>query len=217
MATFDAIADLPLEIESCEFEGLEISDRRIRTADDHDQAAAAAARRGSAKTSSTTPSTTSPSRTHGPPEGLDRSRHLRRASPSSSAGSTSSRPRRRSARRLAPTTAAGPSSRRRSTWRCARPGPTSPRRSAASRGRSTSSARCGSPARRGRALLDRAAAGPARRLPDAALQARPLQRLGRRADRRAGRDRRGRLARPQGLLQRHPGRRRSPTPSSTRS
>ena len=46
------------------------------------------------------------------------------------------------------------------------------------------------------------------RYPGTALQARPDQRLDRRADRRAGRDRRGRLARPQGLLQRNPGRRR---------
>ncbi len=46
------------------------------------------------------------------------------------------------------------------------------------------------------------------RYPDPALQARPDQRLDRRADRRAGRDRRRRLARPQGLLQGHRRRRR---------
>ena len=47
---------------------------------------------------------------------------------------------------------------------------------------------------------------PARSLPDAALQARPDPRVDRRADRAAGRDRRGRLGRPEGLLQGHGGR-----------
>ena len=39
MASFDAIADLPLEIEACEFEGLGVTARRVRTADDDRQAA----------------------------------------------------------------------------------------------------------------------------------------------------------------------------------
>ena len=69
MASFDAIADLPLEIEACEFEGLEITLGGVRTADHDRQAAAAAARRGSARTSSTTPSTTSPSRATARPRG----------------------------------------------------------------------------------------------------------------------------------------------------
>ena len=147
MASFDAIADLPLEIEACEFEGLEITlgeFERLTTV----SSCAAAARRGSARTSSTTPSTTSPSRTPAPPAGLAGYAHLRRVLASISTAIDTLPGRAAAARRLAPTTAAGPSSRRRSTWRCARRGPTSPRRSAASRGRSTSSARCGSPARR---------------------------------------------------------------------
>ena len=47
-----------------------------------------------------------------------------------------------------------------------------------------------------------------RALPRHALQARPDQHLERRADRGAGRERRGRLARPQGPVQGHAGRRR---------
>ena len=70
MASFDAIADLPLEIESCELEGLEIVARRVRTADHDRQAARRRRTRGSAKTSSTTPSTTSPSRATGRLTGL---------------------------------------------------------------------------------------------------------------------------------------------------
>ena len=70
---------------------------------------------------------------------------------------------------------------------------------------------------RGRALLDRDPAAQARPLPRPALQARPDQRLDRRADRRAGRDRRGRLARPQGLLQGHRRSTSRPTRSSTPS
>ena len=54
---------------------------------------------------------------------------------------------------------------------------------------------------------------PARRLPGPALQARRHPRLERRADRRAGRDRRGRLDRLQGRLQGH-GRRRGDRPGA---
>ena len=39
MASYDAIADLPLEVEECAFEGLEHQPRRVRTADHGDQAA----------------------------------------------------------------------------------------------------------------------------------------------------------------------------------
>ena len=213
-ATFDALADLPLEIEGYELERLEL------TVGEFERLTTIIKLRG------------------GGEEGLgedviyDAVDHIAlqdagppRASPASAPSASSAScstaidifPAEPPSARSPAATAAGPSSRRRSTWRCARRAPTSPRRSAASRGRSTSSPRCGSPAGAGRALLDRAAAAQARRLPDAALQARPDQRLERRADRRAGRDRRRRLARPQGLLQGHPGRRRAPTPSSTRS
>ena len=134
MASFDAIADLPLEIESCEFEGLEISlgeFERLTTivkfsgggeegigedvvydAVDH------VAQQG-----------------HGPPEGLAFSGTFAEFSEHLDGDRPLPGRRRRSARSPRATTAAGPSSRRRWTWRCARPGPTSPRRSGASRGR----------------------------------------------------------------------------------
>ena len=121
----------------------------------------------------------------GPSEGLAGELRLHRVLRPARLPRTSSRPRSPSATSRA-TTGAGPSSRRLSTWHCTRRELTSPRPSAASPDRSTSSARCASAAWR-RALLDRAAARPPRRLPHPALQARPDQRLGRRADRGAGR------------------------------
>ena len=123
--------------------------------------------------------------------------HARRASASTSAGSTCSRPSRCARSRAS--TAAGRSRAPRSTSRCARPGRSLARgarpRAAAGDVRGLAAAR--------QAADDRAGAPAARALPDAALQARPDQRLDRRADRGAGRDRRGRLGRLQGLLQGH--------------
>ena len=149
MATFDALADLPLEIEGYELEGLEFETGELRTADDGRSTSGAAARRGSARTSSTTPSTTSPCRTPAPT--LDLTGHATLGEFCEFIGGVDTFPRRAASATSRATTGAGPSSRRRSTWRCARRGSASPRRSAASRGRSTSSARCASSARRGRA------------------------------------------------------------------
>ena len=80
--------------------------------------------------------------------------------------------------------------------------------SAARRARSRSSARCGSSP----ATSEPSSIEPLRRkldpYPDLRFKLDPTNDWDRRADRRAGRDRRGRLARPEGLLQGHPGRRR---------
>ena len=116
------------------------------------------------------------------------------------------------ARRLAPATGAGRSSRPRSTSRCARPG------------RSLAEALGREPRPVTFVVVAAARASPPRSspcaarlepLPDAALQARPDQRLDRRADRRAGGDRRGRLASTSRASTRARSSTQAPTPSST--
>ena len=112
------------------------------------------------------------------------------------------------ARGLAATTGAGPSSPPRSTWRCAgrhRPCPRDLRPRAAAAELRRSMRLCAVPTA---APTIEHAPGQARASTRPAVQARPGKRLGRRADRRARRDRRGRLARPQGPVQGHAGRRR---------
>ena len=128
-----------------------------------------------------------------------------------SASSTCSRTAAEHARSTA-TTAAGRSRARRSTSRCARPG-RSLAGGARPRARAGQLRRLAAPGR----AAERSSPCTRRlaRYPGAALQARRHARLGRRADRRAGRDRRGRLDRLQGRLQGHAGRRAAPTRGST--
>ena len=122
----------------------------------------------------------------------------------------------RRARRPRATTGAGRTRARRSTWRCARPASRCTRRSGATRSRCASSARPGSPASTTRPgsttepIRKRLAKYPGLR-----VQARPRERLGRRADRRDRGAGAGRGARPQGPLPRHARSTSRPTPSST--
>ena len=208
MACFDAIADLPLEIEACEFEGLEF------VLGEFERLTTVIKLRG------------------GGHEGIgedvtyDAVDHVaqqsRRRRPRGSPARYTFDELLRAARRDRPLP--GRSARARGLPRLpalglrvggarpgAAPGGHEPGRGARPRAAAAQLRQLDAAGRlrRRRALLDRAGARATGRLPDAALQARPDQRLGRRADRRPGRDRRGRLARPQGLLQRHPGRRRN--------
>ena len=189
MATFDPIAGLPIEIE-----GYELEDRD-RTYGDFTRPStsstcAAAARRVSARTSSTTCSTTSPTATPGPvttspatptlgefcefvgeldlfvdsPPARDISRHYRRWAYESAALDLALR-------------------------QGGVPAPRGARPRAAA-----ADLRLLDPPlelRRGAALQHRGGAQAARQVPGPALQARPRERLGRRADRGAQGDRRG--------------------------
>ena len=91
MASYDAIKDLPLEIEECAFEGLELEDRRVRTADHGGQAARR--RRGGDRRRRRL-RRRRPRRPAEPraARGARPLRHLRRVLARSSTGSTSSRP-----------------------------------------------------------------------------------------------------------------------------
>ena len=132
MTTFDAIADLPLEIESCEFEGLEVTRGSFERAttvikfngDGH---------QGVGEDVVYDVLDHIAQQDAGPPDGLAGKRTF--AEFSEALEDDRAVPDAAAARALASTTGAGPSSRRRSTWRCARTGPPSPPPSAASRSR----------------------------------------------------------------------------------
>ena len=204
MATFDALADLPLEVDGYELEGLEFKTgefERLTTVIHLQGARRGGPRRGRRLRTARThrpPRRRSQPRPHRPrhPRRVLRVHGRRRHLPAGARarGLAPLPPLRVRGGRARPRPAPGRDRHRRG----ARP------RAAAGQVRLLDAALAG----RRAALDDRDPAAQARPLPDPALQARPDQRLGRRADRRAGRDRRRRLARPQGLLQRHTGRRR---------
>ena len=206
MASYDAVKDLPLTVESCSFEGLEVS------LGEFERLTTVVKLQGGRRGGHRRRRRLRRGRPHRPaePRAAGRARplgHLRRVLAEARRDRSLPGGRAGARRRLARLPPLGV--RVGGARPGAAPGGDQPRRGARPRA-APAELRQLAAARRlhaGGEVLDRAGPQTARRLPRPALQARPVQRLGRRADRGAGGDRRGRLARPQGLLQRHPGRR----------
>ena len=205
---YDRLAELPLKIECYELDGPRPRVRRLHPRRRRSSTCTATARRGSARTSSTRSSITSPIATRG-------------RSTTSPAATTlgevcelvgDARPVRRRAARVRGVAPLPPLGLRVGG---ARPG-AAPERARPLGGRrarpAAASLRLLDPARPASAtrtpVLDRGDHQPARQVPDARVQARPRERLGRRADRGDRRARPGAGARPEGDVRRHPRRRR---------